>query len=344
MDPVRLDDLKYIIDRIPYEMCEGKVFLIAGANGFLASYMVDTLMYLDKNVLQKGCRVIALCRNRIKAEKRFAKWLQERNFILHIQSVEEKVPDFLEADYIVHAASSSATRMFQKIPADILKANILGAYHLLEFAKMKKATGFLFFSSGAVYGNAEQKCTSIKEEDAFALHFNLTKNCYAEGKRAAEALCRSYFKQYGVPVKIVRIGHTYGPGIDLQDGHIYSDLTAQIIQKKALTILNGGAVRSFCYVADAVIAFFLILIKGICGESYNMTNVKETLSMQELALKLAHEAFPDRKLAVVCKNESSMVPKIGLNITKLSELGWKPEIDVVKGFRRTVQSFEAEKG
>ncbi len=75
-----------------------------------------------------------------------------------------------------------------------------------------------------------------------------------------------------------------------------------------------------------------------------MANVKETLSMQELALKLAHEAFPDRKLAVVCKNESSMVPKIGLNITKLSELGWKPEIDVVKGFRRTVQSFEAEKG
>lgn len=342
MNSVREEDIRRIISRMPYEECERKIFLITGANGFLASYIVDTLMFLNQHFLTTKCTVIALCRNRQKAEERFKGWLPYENFILHIQSVENPIIDDFNADYIVHAASNSVAVSAKTIPADILKANIIGTYHLLEFARKKKVKGFLFFSSGAVYGNVEQGKDVLKEADYFPLNFNAVENCYAEGKRAGEALCRAYFKQYGIPSKIVRIGHTYGPGINLKDGHVYSDFVSKIIQGKNIIVRDGTAVRPFCYVSDAVTAFFKILLEGESDEIYNMVNNSETLSVYELAMKLVKDAFPERGLEVECEKKNVTIERTIVNTDKLMALGWKPETDVVEGFRRTVKSFESE--
>lgn len=138
MNAVRKDDIEHIISGIPYEMCEGKTFLITGANGFLASYMADTLMYLKQKGFIKSCSLIALCRNREKAERVFAEWLDDRDFQLLIQPVEEKVTYEGKIDYIVHAASCSTTHLFESNPADIMTANLIGCYHLLEQAREKR--------------------------------------------------------------------------------------------------------------------------------------------------------------------------------------------------------------
>lgn len=69
MNCVRQEDIQYVINNIPYEYCENKVFLITGANGFLASYIVDTLMTLNERYLTEKCTVIALCRSKEKARK-----------------------------------------------------------------------------------------------------------------------------------------------------------------------------------------------------------------------------------------------------------------------------------
>lgn len=342
MNSVREEDIKYIKNRIPYKECENKVFLITGANGFLASYMVDTLMFLNQRFLEMKCTVIALCRNRKRGEERFKGWLENENFILRIQCVEEPVSDCINADYIIHAASNSASVSARTIPADILRANIIGTYNLLEFARDRKVKSFLFFSSGAVYGNVTQGTDELKETDFFPLNFNTAENCYAEGKRAGEALCKAYFEQYSVPSKIVRIGHTYGPGIDLQDGHVYSDFVSKLIRRENLTVHNGSAVRPFCYVSDAIAAFFKILLEGENGEVYNMVNKEETISVYELAARLVEEAFPERKLKVECKIKNVNTEKVIVNTDKLVGLGWSPQIGVVEGFRRTVNSFEEE--
>lgn len=343
MNSVREEDLRSIISRIPYGECEDKVFLITGANGFLASYMTDTLMFLNKCFPAFRCKVIALCRNRKKAEERFREWLSYENFILHVQSVEEPIMVDCNVDYVIHAAGNSAAVCAKTIPADILKANIIGTYNLLEFARNKKVKGFLFFSSGAVYGNVEQGRDELREADFFSLDFGAVENCYAEGKRAGEALCRAYFRQYGVSSKIVRIGHTYGPGIDLKDGHVYSDFVSKIIQGKNIIVRDGASVRPFCYVSDAVTAFFKILLEGESGEIYNMVNKNETLSVYELAVKLVKDAFPERKLKVECEKKNTAIERTIVNIDKLLALGWKPETDVVEGFRRTVKSFEEKR-
>lgn len=338
-------DIKEIINKISYQKLEDKVCLITGANGFLASSIIDVLMYLNEYYLDKKCTVIALCRDKEKAKLKLEKYLSKSYFKLFIQSVEEKINFYGKLHYIIHAASSAVTSDFDIIPADVLNANVIGTYNLLELGREKGIESFLFFSSGAVYGEIPKETEEINEESVFALDFKTTKNCYAEGKRAGEALCRAYWEQYEIPAKAVRISHTYGPGINLNDGRVFSDFVSKICNRKNLVIKGeGNDVRPFCYITDAIVAFFLILFNGENGGVYNMANNKETVTIRELAEKLVYEAFPERGLGIECKNLAQNVcnKKVKVNTDKLIELGWSPQIDIIEGFRRTVKNYEED--
>lgn len=341
MNAVRKDDIERIISGIPYEMCEGKTFLITGANGFLASFMVDTLMYLKRERYIQNCTVIALCRNKEKAERVFREWLDDENFLILIQPVEKAVNYVGGIDYIVHAASCSTTQLFESHPADVMSANLIGCYNLLELSREKNVSGFLFFSSGAIYGSTGEE--ELHEDKTYTLDFLEPKNSYAIGKRAGEALCSAYWKQYSVPTRGVRISHTYGPGIDLEDGHVYSDFAKSIVAGSDLVIKgNGLASRPFCYVSDAICAFFLILFRGGNGEMYNMANPEMNVTIKELADLLVQTVFPERKLQVIVQNPlvEKTAHKVRINIEKLKQLGWYPEIGLEQGFRRLVKSIE----
>lgn len=341
MNAVREDDIKRIISGIPYERCEGRTFLITGANGFLASYMVDTLMYLRKNGYVQNCTVVALCRSRAKAECVFREWLDDVNFHLLIQPVEKEVVYSGRIDYIVHAASCASTRLFESNPADVMNANMIGCYNLLELSREKKICGFLFFTSGAVYGSADIE--EIREDETYAIDYLEPKNSYAVGKRAGEALCRAYWKQFNVPTRGVRISHTYGPGIDLDDGHVYSDFAKSIITRTDIVIRGDGrSCRPFCYVSDAVRAFYLILFCGKGGEMYNMANSDMNVTIKELADLLTETVFPERNLQVIVRGASDgkAMRKIRTNTEKLEKLGWHPEISLEEGFRRLIRSME----
>lgn len=341
MNSVREDDIKNIIARIPYEQLENKTILITGANGFMASYIVDTLMYLNCHVLVAKCKVIALCRNYEKARNCFEPYLEDKYFKLLIQSVEEKIDLNEKIDYVFHAAGSSASAMHKIAPVDILKSNIVGTYNVLECAKDNQASSMLYFSSGAVYGEVPSGIVEISEEESFTCS---VEDYYSEAKRAGESMCMAYWRQYQVPVKSIRIGHTYGPGIDLNDGHVYSDFVKSIYHRKNLIITGDGtAVRAFCYITDAVVSFFLILLLGINGEAYNMCNQRETLSIRELAEKLTLEVFRDRHLRVEGEYLAEYSQrKANLSTKKLESLGWTTTINIVEGFRRTLKSFEEE--
>ncbi|MBO5472330.1 MAG: NAD(P)-dependent oxidoreductase [Lachnospiraceae bacterium] len=343
MNSVREEDIRKIINLIPYRMCENSTFLITGANGFLASYMVDTLMLLNREGFVENCKVIALCRNRKKAEHIFREWMECENFHLVIQSVEKKIEVDECVDYVIHAASCSTTHMFETCPVDLLAANVIGSYNMLELSKEKKVKGFLFFSSGAVYGDAD--CDELKEDETYVLDYLKMKNSYASSKRMGEILCKAYWQQYQVPAKAVRISHTYGPGIDINDGHVYSDFAKNIVERKDLLIKGDGMTsRPFCYVTDAVCAFWLILFRGENGQMYNMANADETFSIKELADILVQRAFKERKLKVILtqKENTECSKKIKVNVQKLERLGWHPSIDVTEGFRRLVASIEEE--
>ena len=56
---------------LPWSKLEGRTVLVSGANGFLPSYLVETLLYLNEKKLDEKVKIIALVRNKEKAIKRF---------------------------------------------------------------------------------------------------------------------------------------------------------------------------------------------------------------------------------------------------------------------------------
>ena len=334
MNQIEKKDVEEIIKGIDINKVLNKTFLITGATGAVARYIVLTLMEVAFRYKEKACTVIIYCRSREKAECIFKEYLSDPHFILMIGKVEEKIQYEGSIDYILHAACNSATAFFKTNPVDVISANVIGTNNLLLLAKEKNVKGFLFFSSGAVYGGRTEDDFSYNGIDP--LNYQ---NCYALSKQMGENLCVSFFKQYGILAKIVRIGYTYGPHIDLEDGHLYSDFVKAIFQGKDLVIKGDGqSYIGLCYITDAIRAFFKILFVGGANRPYVMRNSKEYMSIEMLAEKLTTCAFPEKKLGYKCavkaKNPGA------LNIARppilLGELDFEPEVNIIDGFKKII--------
>ena len=105
--------------------------LIAGAYGFLGYYLTLSLL-LRNDLYSDNCKVIALVRDRKKAEQRFGKLLQRDDLTLCVQDVTEPIKAE-HADYVIHAAGCASPERFKSDPSGTADANLLGTSNLLEF-------------------------------------------------------------------------------------------------------------------------------------------------------------------------------------------------------------------
>ncbi len=331
---------------LPWERFEGKTVLITGANGFLPAYMVEVLTHLSETGAAR-CRVLALVRSRAKAEARFPHLYGRSDFKLIVQDVCSPVDPGEKVDYIVHAASQASPKFYGVDPVGTLLANTLGTSNLLSLARAHQVEGFLFFSSGDVYGRIVTPEIPIREDDYGPLDPTLVRSCYGESKRLGETMCACYSHQYSVPVRMVRPASTYGPGMALDDGRVFADFTANILRHENIVIKSAGlAQRSFCYLADAVEGYFTLLLKGGDREPYNVGNEDCYVSIAELA-QLLTGLFPERGLRVEFQQNATAPGYLPttvmagmLDSSKLRALGWKPSTGLEEGFRRTVRSYE----
>lgn len=341
------EDLEYIIKQnLPWEELEGKSILITGANGMIASYLVEVVLYLNKKIFKNKSIVYAVVRNREKAIRRFDRYKNDKNLKIIIQDVNEAFKLKEKIDFIIHAASQASPVYYGKDPVGTLLPNTVGTYNLLELAKINKVKGFLFISSSEVYGEVSKKQVPIKEDAFGYIDINNLRSCYSESKRMGETMCVSWFHQYGIPVKIARPFHTYGYGLSPQDGRVFADFIFDIVNKRDIIMKSDGkAKRSFCYLADAVAGFFTVLLKGEPGLSYNVGNDKATVKIVELADILVN-LFPELRLKVVKKEISldkkylkSEVVNIFPDILKIKQLGWEPGYSIEEGFKRSIESY-----
>jgi UDP-glucuronate decarboxylase len=288
IDPVIKEDLKYIASAgIPWDRLEGKNILVAGANGFLPAYMVETILFLNDNRFKKKARVFALVRSQERALCRFSFCKGRKDLTYIIQDVCSPLAISEKMHFVIHAASKASPRFYGVDPAGIISANTIGTANLLNLSIKHKSEEFLFFSSGEVYGDTGEAGISIKEDSYGPVDPALVRSCYAEGKRAGENMCIAWNHQYGLPVKIVRPFHTYGPGMQLDDGRVFADFVADIVNGRDIVMKSdGGAVRAFCYLADATAGFFTVLLKGACAQAYNVGNDEGRMSIADLAKEL----------------------------------------------------------
>jgi len=342
------EDLEYIAaSDLPWEKLKGKTILIAGANGFLPAYMVESILYLNKIMVDQDTKVIGLVRNREKANYRFSEYKKRDDFRLFVQDVCRPIHIDEKVDLIVHAASQASPKFYGKDPVGTLCANTVGTNNLLSLAAENDVTSFLFFSSSEVYGQVIESQMPIRERSYGYLDPIDIRSCYAESKRMGETMCVSWFHQYGIPAKIVRPFHTYGPGMSLDDGRVYADFIADLLSGRDIVMnSDGSAIRTFCYLADAVIGFFTVLLKGQSGQAYNIANDKCKISIGKFAELIAN-LFPEKNIKVISQKKTtstdylpSPVSKSLPDISKVRMLGWEPKYSLKDGLIRTVRWFE----
>jgi UDP-glucuronate decarboxylase len=346
MNSIETSDLELITQKyeIPWMALQDQTVLITGASGFLASYMIKTLLYLNKKIFL-NVSIVAVCRNR----ERFQKTFDTNSIGAAVEFIEQDICQPIniirEVDFIVHAASQASPKYYETDPVGTLSANTIATMHLLEFAKKKKVKGFLYFSSCEIYGEVKNIPTS--EVDYGYLDPMSVRSCYAESKRMGENMCVAWNRQYNVPTKIVRPFHTYGPGMKLDDGRVYADFVASAVNGNDIEIKsNGLARRSFCYLADAVAAFWIILLKGENAQAYNVGNPEGEISIRDLATLVAG-LDPEKRTNVIFKQRDnfdfyteSPVSITCPDISKIKTLGWKPLTTLSDGFSKTIESYK----
>ncbi len=343
---ILLEDFMKISARsTAWNKMKNKAILITGANGFIPSYIVKFLLHLN-DYMNLKIKIIGIVRNKKNAKSRFGTLLNRQDFKIIVQDVSHPLTFNKNVDFIIHGASQANPRSYETDPVGTLKPNVLGTFHLLEFARIKRVESILFISAGETYGSI--MTAGKKDEKTYgSLDPAVVRSCYAESKRMTETMAVSWYHQYNIPAKIVRLYHTYGPGLNLKDGRVFSDFIDNIVKNENIVMKSRGeAVRSFIYIADVVSAFFTVLLQGKNGEAYNVANEKVTLSIRKLAQTLT-QLFPEKKLKVVFKKRGKKDTYIESPIkfnypstTKLQTLGWKPHYSLQEGFKRTIKSFE----
>lgn len=324
-------------------------FYITGASGMIASYMVMYLIYLNERRYY-NIQIFAGIRNRQKAISKFGDYCSRPYFHIIEDDVVATVNPIIKADYVVHAASLASPQFYGKMPVETMLPNVVGTYNLLEWSKIQTIKGFLFFSSGSVYGSVKD-VDVITEDNAGPLQFLSNGNSYGESKRCGEALCHAYASEYKVPTRSARIHHTYGPTMDIvNDKRVFSEFVSNVVNNQDIVLKSDGkAHRAFCYITDTLSALFAILLNGENGESYNIANDNEYISVRELAeiiVKLSNDK--SIKVKVQTRNEDGYCPSpenrlLPVCVDKTRKLGWQPKISVSEGFYRVIYYYQKNK-
>jgi len=345
-NPIIAEDLHLIHSAdIDWSYFTNKTILISGASGFLPAYMVEALLFANRIDSALNITVIALVRDLAKAKKRFKCYLTNKALVFLEQDVCDPIVWPGKVDVVIHAASQASPKYYGSDPVGTLSANVMGTKNMLEFAK-KHHAAVLYFSSAEIYGHTRDILGGIKENDYGYLDPTNVRSCYAESKRMGENLCVSYSHQFNIQTKILRPFHTFGPGMKLDDGRVFVDFVRDVLNGSNIVIKSdGSAIRAYCYISDAVIAYFKVLINGETARPYNIGNPGNAYSVAELADTLVL-LFPLKQLSVVKAGASpgnnylaSTVNRIVPNIDAAKALNWAPTISLGQGFYRTIMSY-----
>lgn len=340
---VELRDIDIILKNpIDWECFRNRTVLVTGATGRLGMYLVEALNKADID-WNLNLTIIALARSRQKLQGVFGESLQLPNIHTIVQDIEMPISWTGDIHYIFHTAGAASPQDFTNWPVDTLWGHVQGTRNVLELAREKKTAKVLYVSTVEIYGEWKS-AEGIREDDMGPMHCDNARACYPEAKRMCETMLASYEAQYGVSYVGVRLCHTFGPGISLNDGRAFAEFIRNVMEGKDIVLqTDGSAARTYTYVADAIGAMLLAFTKGK-EHYYNIANPDNLISIRDLA-ELIADLDPKGKVTVkyASKAEQKLkyLPfKLGImNVDRITELGWRPQVGVEEAFRYTLESF-----
>lgn len=335
-------DIDIILNNpIDWEKFRNKTILVTGATGRLGMYIIEAMIKADID-WNLNLNIIALARSEKKMDQIFGEDLKLPNIGVLIQDITEPISWNENVDYIFHTAGPASPADFTRTPVDTLWAHVQGTRNVLELAKEKHAMVF-YVSTVETYGEWKND-RGIQEEDMGPMHCDQARACYPEAKRLCETMLATYEAQYGLKYMGVRLCHTFGPGIALDDGRAFAEFLSDVLNGKDIILQSeGSAIRTYTYVADAVGAMLVAITKGK-DRYYNIANLNNLISVKDLA-ELIASLDPAKKVRVQyaknVENGLSYLPfKLGImDVSRIEQLGWKPQVGLTEAFRYTLMSF-----
>jgi UDP-glucuronate decarboxylase len=346
-------DLAYICRGLREEFARigGKRMLIVGGAGFLGYYLVQSVLRWNEEEGAENSIDLTVYDSYIRGVPPWLAALQSKpQLTLRKQDISQPLPaDMPDFQYIIHAGSIASPVFYRKYPIETMDANVNGLRSLLEYSRRLKdkgapIEGFLFYSSSEIYGDPTPE--NIPTPETYRGYVSCTgpRACYDESKRYGETLCVNFTQVHGLPIKVARPFNNYGPGLKITDKRVLPDFARDVIAGRDIVMRSDGSPkRTFCYVADAVIGYYKVLVKGHPGEAYNVGVEKPEISMLDLAEKVAslgRELFGYKGQVVRKVDPDYLVDNPERRcpvITKAREhLGFNPSILVDEGLRRAL--------
>lgn len=185
------------------------------------------------------------------------------------------------------------------------------------------------------------KSEKVKENELGYLDLDNIRSCYPEGKRACECLCKGYYAEYGVPTIQIRLAQTFGAGIHYGENRVFAQFARSAMKKSPIVLHTAGKSEgNYVYTSDAVQAILFLLLHGIEGETYNITNENNHMTIYDMAKLVAKTIGGDTCEVVVDIPENAeklgYAPdtKLYMSSRKINELGWYAKVDLNEAYVR----------
>jgi GDP-L-fucose synthase len=228
-------------------------------------------------------------------------------------------------------------------PVEFLTQNLQIQSNLMDAAHAAKTEKFVFLGSSCIY---PRNCPQpIKEDYLLTGELEQTNSAYAIAKIAGIELIKSYRKEYGYKWISVMPTNLYGPNdnFDLETSHVLPALIRKFIEakqnnKSEVSVWGSGTpLREFLHTDDLAKAILLCMEKYDDAQQINVGSGVE-ISILDLANKIAEKVGFSGSI-VMDANKPDGTPRKVLDITKVSNLGWKPTITLDQGIASTVEWY-----
>ena len=247
-------------------------------------------------------------------------------------------------DVVFHFAANPEVRHSVREPLDHYEQNLTATMHVLEAARRHRVGLVVFASSSTVYGDARKIPTP---ED----HPLEPISVYGATKAAAEIMCQTYARLYGVQCLVLRYANIVGPR--LRHGVIYDFIVKLRKNPRRLEILGDGTQRkSYLYIDDAVEATLAatnrVLEQGEEVKVYNVgnwdwTTVKEIADAVVEAMGLKGVEYVYKPATSNGRGWPGDVKLMLLDISRIvGETSWRPRLSSLEAVKVTAKHLIRE--
>jgi dTDP-glucose 4,6-dehydratase len=316
-----------------------KRVLVTGAGGFIGSHLTEALV-------RRGYTVSALVRYNSLNRRG---WLDTlgRDIMSSVQVIPGDIRDpystkdaMRGGEAVINLAALISIPYSYKNRGSYVDTNVRGTLNVLEAALELGTQKVVQTSTSEVYGTAQ--FVPITED-----HPLVPQSPYAASKVGSDVLALSFHRSFELPVSVIRPFNTFGPRQSAR-AIIPTIITQFLSGTSPLRLGNTSPMRDFTFVEDTANGFISAMESGrSVGEVINLANGQE-ISIGALASRLAaivgrdYQAEQDAERTRPDKSEVHRL--LGSNRKADELLGWRPEVSLEDGLRRTVEWFRGDTG